>query len=122
VRLPRPDVRWWLRALERFGVAVCAEFGLDAVPSADGTGVFVGARKVASIGVAIRRWVNLHGIAVNVDMDLAPFQHIRPCGLDPERMSDLSRECGRCITLDEAKAAAWKALPLLRAGGEAVAR
>ena len=122
LRLPRRDVHAWLRALEAFGIAVCDAFGLAAAPSADGTGVFVAARKVASIGVAIRRWVNLHGIAVNVDMDLAPFRRIRPCGLDPERMSDLSREAGRHIPLDQAKAAARKALPLLCAGGEAVAR
>lgn len=106
VRLPRRDVRQWLHALERFGIAVCAEFGLRAEPAPDGNGVFVAGRKVASIGVAIRHWINLHGIAINVDMDLSGFRQIRPCGLDPEVMTDLSRAAGRQITLAEAKAAA----------------
>ena len=113
VPLPSHDLRRWLRAIESFGVEVCARFGLAAVASVDGTGVFVGARKVASIGVAVRHWINLHGIALNVDVDLAPFRAIRPCGLDPDIMSDLSRETGRRITLDEARSAAAASLPTL---------
>ena len=116
VPLPRRDVHHWLRALERFGMDICNGFGLEARPSVDGTGVFVGERKVASIGVAIRHWINLHGIAVNVNMDLAPFSRVRPCGLDPEIMSDLSRELSRDVTMDEAKEAARSALPALLAG------
>jgi lipoyl(octanoyl) transferase len=105
VPLPRRDVRAWLRALERFGIGVCAQLGVTAATHPDGTGVFTGGRKVASIGVAVRHWVNLHGIAFNVAMDLAPFFAVRPCGFDPAVMTDLSREAGRPITLDEAKAA-----------------
>lgn len=113
VALPERDVGAWLRRLEAFGVAVCERFGLEARASIDGTGVFVSAAKVASIGVAIRRWVNLHGIAINVDMDLDAFRSIRPCGLDPSAMSDLSRACGRRISLDEAKSAARASLGAL---------
>jgi lipoyl(octanoyl) transferase len=113
VPLPRRDVRAWLRALEAFGVAVCAEFGLDATPSVDGTGVFVGEQKVASIGIAVRHWINLHGIAINVDVDLTAFARIRPCGLDPEVMCDLTRLCRRSVTLDEARSAARRSLPVL---------
>lgn len=101
--LRRRDVRAWLRALEAFGVAICAGFELEAEPSVDGTGVFVGGFKVASIGVAIRRWINLHGISINVSMDLAPFHRVRPCGLDPEVMSDLATIAGREIGLGEVK-------------------
>ncbi len=122
VRLPKKDVRAWLRALEAFGVAVCAKFGLRGVPSVDGTGVFVGdpvdgARKIASIGVAIRHWINLHGISLNVDMDLTAFHSIRPCGLDPNVMTDLRRETGRSISLDEARTAAAACLPALLGSG-----
>jgi lipoyl(octanoyl) transferase len=119
VPLPRRDVRAWLRALESFGVAVCAEFDLAAEPSVDGTGVFVGGRKVASIGVAIRSWTNLHGISINVAMDLTAFQTIRPCGLDPDIMSDLSRCAGRSISLEEAIAAAVRQVPTLLRSTEA---
>ena len=117
VSLPSRDVRRWLRALESFGVRICAGFGLAAEPSVDGTGVFVGDRKVASIGVAIRHWISLHGISINVAIDGEPWQKIRPCGLAPERMSDLSREAGRAIGLDEARQQALAALPELLAQG-----
>ena len=113
LRLARRDARAWLRGLEAFGVSVCAELGLSATASEDGTGVFVDGRKVASIGVAIRRWVNLHGIAINVAMDLAAFAAIRPCGLDPSRMDDLSGRLGRRVPMREAEQAAEDRVALL---------
>ena len=90
---------------------------MRAEPSVDGTGVFVGGKKVASIGVAIRHWVNLHGIAINVAMDLVPFGRVRPCGLDPNIMSDLSRVLGRMVTLDEVKHSARAQVSLLATMG-----
>lgn len=105
VPLPQRDVRSWIRSFERFGISVCARFGLEAEASVDGTGVFVGRAKVASIGVAIRHWISLHGISINVDMDLRPWHRVRPCGLDPSVMSDLSRAAGRRITMDEVRRA-----------------
>jgi lipoate-protein ligase B len=110
VRLPRRDLRDWLRRFEAFGAAVCAAFGLEGVPSVDGTGVFVGGKKVASIGVAVKHWISLHGIAINVAMDPVVWRAVRPCGLPPEIMSDLSTLAGRGITLDQAKAAARAAV------------
>lgn len=110
VRLPRRDVGAWLRRLEAFGAAVCASFDLRAEPSACGTGVFVAGRKVGSIGIAVRRWVNLHGVAINVDMDLEPFFAIRPCGLAPETITDLSRAAGKIVSVTDARRAAESAL------------
>lgn len=115
VELGTRDARAWLRALESFGIAVCARFGVVATGSGDGTGVFVGGRKVASIGVAIRRWVAFHGLALNVAMDLAPFHAIRPCGLAPEVMVDLSTLLKRPVDLAEAKAHARAEVSLLAA-------
>lgn len=113
IRLPKRDVRDWLQRLERLGIAVCAEFGLAGTASVDGTGVFVGTRKVASIGVAIRQWTNLHGISINVGMDLASWHRVQPCGLPPETMSDLSTEAGKPIELQAVKAAVRKQLFVL---------
>lgn len=113
VRLPRRDVRAWLRALEAFGIALCSAFGVAAHTSEDGSGVFAGGSKVGSIGVAIRHWINLHGLALNVDMDLQPFHAVRPCGLDPQIVSDLSRIAGRRITMADARAAVPDALATL---------
>ena len=106
VPLPRKDIRHWLRALERFGIAICAHFDLRGTSRHDGAGVFVGGRKVASIGVAIRRWINLHGICINVAMDLSVYDRVRPCGLDPSVMSDRSRATGCPIAMQEARRAA----------------
>ena len=102
--------RAWLRRLQAFGAAVCAQLGVTAERSPDHTGVYVAGRKVGSIGVAVRRWVNLHGIALNVAMDLAPFFAVRPCGLPPATMTDLSRAAGRPIAMAEAIAAARQAI------------
>jgi lipoate-protein ligase B len=115
VRLPRRDVHDWLCRLEAFGMAIAASFGLRAEASVDGTGVFVDGRKIASIGVAVKRWINLHGIAVNVAMDAAPWRAIRPCGLAPEIMSDLSSAAGRAIDLAAAISAARARLFVLTA-------
>jgi lipoyl(octanoyl) transferase len=111
--LPRRDVRAWLRRLEAFGVAVAAAFGVHATPSVDGTGVFVGQKKFASIGIAVQRWINLHGISINVAMDLAPWYSVRPCGLSPDIMTDLSSAAGRRLTMLEVKEAARAALSVL---------
>jgi len=111
--LVRRDVRAWLRALERFGIAVCRRFGLDAQASLDGTGVFVGERKVASIGVAIRHWISTHGIAINVAIEPAAFTGIRPCGRSPEIMSDLSSCAGRTLTVAAVRSAAEAELSVL---------
>mgnify|MGYP002623747627 FL=1 len=120
VRLPRRDVRDWLRRLERFGVRVAARFGLAAEPSVDGTGVFVDGRKIASIGVAVRRWTNLHGIGINVAMDAAPWRAVRPCGLSPDVMTDLSRAAGVPISMADAAAAAAAAISVLVDPGDPV--
>jgi lipoyl(octanoyl) transferase len=114
IRLPSRDARAWLRSLERLGVAVCGAFGLAATASDNGTGVFVDGKKVISIGVAIRRWISLHGLAINVDMDLAAFHRIRPCGLDPAVMTDLSRLAGRRIALGEVAQVVRAHAPMLQ--------
>lgn len=113
VRLPRRDVRGWLRRLETLGVRVAAAFGLHAEPSVDGTGVFVAGRKFASIGVHVKHWINLHGIAINVAMDLQPWHDVRPCGLAPEIMTDLARATGRAIAMADAVAAATASVSVL---------
>ncbi len=113
VRLPRRDVRDWLRRLEAFGVAVAAHFGVAAEPSVDGTGVFANGRKFASIGVAVKHWINLHGIGINIAMDLQPWHAVRPCGLPADIMTDLGRAAGKSITMAQAVVAARAALSLL---------
>jgi len=120
MKLPRRDVRDWLRRIERFGVAIARAFDLDAEPSVDGTGVFVDGRKFASIGVAVKRWTNLHGIGVNVAVEGSPWQAVRPCGLSPEIMTDLSAASGRSLTVPQVAEAARDAVSVLTAPGDGI--
>jgi lipoyl(octanoyl) transferase len=93
------DVVAYVRTLERALVGALGEEGLVArARPADGpdfTGVWVGDRKIASIGVHVARGVTTHGFAVNVENDLQPFGWIVPCGLEGVRMTSLIRETGR---------------------------
>lgn len=86
---PDHDVNAYIRRLERLLVEELAELALRAEGRDNATGVWVGDRKVASIGIAIRKWVTYHGIAINVVNDLSPFHLISPCGFSPEVMARL---------------------------------
>jgi len=93
------DVIAHLRTMESAIVAALAEEGVDArgrvEDGADFTGVWVGERKIASLGVHVSRGVSTHGFAVNVENDLQPFEWVVPCGLEGVRMTSLTRELGR---------------------------
>lgn len=73
-------VRALVEGLERAIVATVAEWGIEAAGRRDAPGVYVGGRKLASIGLRIRRAHSYHGLALNVAMDLEPFRRINPCG------------------------------------------
>lgn len=96
------DLHVYLRALEDFLVSVCAHFGVAAERREGLTGTWVGEKKIASIGVGVRRWVSLHGFALNVCGDLAPFDEITPCGIAGVKMTSLARERGAAVTVEEA--------------------
>ena len=83
----RRDVHRYLRDLEEVVIRVLAEVGIEGRRREGATGVWIGERKVCSIGVALRRWVAWHGLALNVHTDLEAFRRFRPCGLDPEVMT-----------------------------------
>lgn len=77
----RRDLHAYLRFLEEVLIHAVGRFGLAAVRREGKTGIWIGRRKVAAIGVAVRRWVTYHGFALNVNPDLAHFQGIVPCGI-----------------------------------------
>ena len=90
----RPDIRWYVRTLEEVLLGSLAELGIDAGRRPGLPGVWVGERKIASIGVAVRRWVTWHGFALNVGPDLGGFDAITPCGIDGVRMTSVAGEGG----------------------------
>jgi len=84
-------------ALEQATVDALAEWDVEARARPDAPGVYVGEKKVASIGLRVRRGASYHGIAINVDMDLEPFTRINPCGyagLEMTQISDLGGPSG----------------------------
>ena len=93
------DVVGYVRMLEAALVTALGEEGIRArarpEDGPDYTGVWVGERKIASIGVHVARGVTTHGFAVNVENDLQPFQWIVPCGLEGVQMTSLIKETGR---------------------------
>jgi lipoyl(octanoyl) transferase len=90
------DVVGHIRTLEQAIVGALGEEGIDAharpEDGPDYTGVWVGERKIASLGVHVQKGVTTHGFAVNVENDLQPFEWVVPCGLDGVRMTSVSRE------------------------------
>jgi lipoate-protein ligase B len=86
----RRDLHRYLRDLEEVVLGVLGEFGVVGTRRDGLTGVWIGERKVCSIGVAVRRWVTFHGLALNLHTDPAAFQGLRPCGLEPDVMTRLA--------------------------------
>jgi lipoyl(octanoyl) transferase len=94
-----------LRSLEEALIRACADFGVQAGRREGLTGVWVENRKLASIGVGVRKWISMHGFAINITKEsLPPFFAITPCGLDGVSMTSLATEAGREITVREAAA------------------
>jgi lipoate-protein ligase B len=86
----RRDVSRYLRNLERALIAALRDFDIVAARRDGMTGVWAGPAKIASIGVGIRRWVTLHGFALNVTTDLAYFDAIVPCGIEGCQMTSIA--------------------------------
>ena len=101
------DLHVYLRNLEESLIRALARFDLAGERKSGWTGVWTagGARKLASIGVAVKRWVTMHGFALNVSTDLARFAAINPCGLDAAVMGSMSGELGRPVAMAAVKAA-----------------
>lgn len=85
-------VRDWVTCIERTVVATLAEYGVESYPKADAPGVYVGGKKIASLGLRVRRGSSYHGVAINLDMDLSPFARINPCGYEGLMMTQLVDE------------------------------
>jgi lipoate-protein ligase B len=96
------DLHRWMRDLEETMLQVLASFGLEGERRAPHTGAWCRGRKAASIGVKVRRWASLHGIALNCSCALEPFDWIVPCGIPGSPMTSLTELGGRLITPESA--------------------
>lgn len=88
------NVRQLVTALEQTVVATLAEYGIQAYPKPDAPGVYIEGRKICSLGLRIRKGCSFHGLALNINMDLAPFLNINPCGYAGLQMCQLKEFIG----------------------------
>ena len=106
------DLHIYLRFLEEFLIRLCAEHGVKASRRDGLTGVWVGEKKIASLGVGVKKWVAMHGFALNVrESSLPAFAHITPCGIAGVEMTCLEIESRTRISMAEITARAAEMFP-----------
>ncbi len=88
------DLHLFLRNMEEGIITTLSRYGLEAGRSEGKTGVWLSGRKLASMGIACRKWVTFHGLALNVNTDLSYFQRINPCGFEASVMTSVAAELG----------------------------
>lgn len=101
------DLHHYLRALEEAVLAACRAMGLQARRREGLTGVWIADRKLASIGIGVKRWISMHGVAINIGGDLSPFEQITPCGIAGVTMTSLERELGASMGVERAARTFW---------------
>jgi lipoyl(octanoyl) transferase len=101
LRRARLGIRDLVTALERSVIDMAAEWGIAAEARREAPGVYVGGKKLASVGIRVRRGASYHGLAVNVSLDLEPFRRINPCGYQGLEMTQF-RELGGMETVPSA--------------------
>ncbi len=112
------DLLKYLRFLENLLIDVLADCGLVGIRREGLTGVWIGHRKIASIGVGVRHWVTMHGFGLNVCGELDGFAKIIPCGISGVEMTSIEREHGHPATVREvADLVAQRFLPALASLG-----
>lgn len=99
----RKDVHHYLRSLEMITIRSLDGFGLRGERNPPWTGVWIEKRKIASIGIAVRRGITYHGLALNVNTDLTYFNRIIPCGLAWADITSIQKELGKELSLEQVK-------------------
>jgi lipoyl(octanoyl) transferase len=97
----RQDVRKYVAALEEVMIRIAASYGITAERVAGLNGAWVGENKLGAVGVRLRRWVTMHGLALNVSTALDAFDLIVPCGIKGRGVTSLERELGRAVPMAE---------------------
>ena len=96
------DLHTYIHAIEHALVLTCKDFGVNASIKEGLTGVWAGEKKLASIGVGVRKWISMHGFAINITPEsLTGFNHITPCGIQGVTMTTVCDEADKNITTKE---------------------
>ena len=99
----RLDINQYVRILEAVGIELLAELGVPSERRQGFPGLWVGPRKIASLGVRVSRFVTCHGLAINIQNDLSIFQLLVPCGLDGVQMTSVQKETGQMHDMEQIK-------------------
>lgn len=91
----------YVNGLEEAAIGVLADWGIRGEHNSRGRGVWVGDGKIAFVGLNVRRWVTMHGIALNADPDLSHFDLINPCGMPDVEATSISNEIGKQIPMND---------------------
>ncbi len=98
LRLLGKDLHAYIRALEEALIQTCLEYGIKAKRQEGLTGVWTNGKKLASIGVGVKKWISMHGFAINITQEsLRGFSSITPCGIDQVVMTSVENECGKPV-------------------------
>ena len=95
------DLHRWMRGLEQTVIEALREFDLNGERLDVNSGVWINEKKVCAIGIKIKRWVSMHGIAINCNPDLMPFSTIIPCGIRSHGVTSISQELGRIVIVED---------------------
>ncbi len=104
IRLKKKDLRWFADRFLRVVISLLADYDIQGHLKEGEPGVWVDNRKICSFGIALKKWVSCHGIALNMNNSLDTFSMIVPCGRPDEQVTSLAQELGHSVDLAEAQA------------------
>ena len=93
----------YVRQLEAIGIDLLEQFGISAARRKGYPGLWIGEKKIGAIGVQLKKWVTLHGMAININNDLAIFANIVPCGIEGVRITSVKNETGTAKSMSQVK-------------------
>jgi lipoate-protein ligase B len=103
LKMKQRDLHLFVRQLLTVVSTVLDDYGLAPELKNGNPGIWVDSAKIASIGMAVRKWVTYHGVSLNVNMDLTPFQWIVPCGHPNARITSIKQLLGRSVDMETVK-------------------
>ena len=103
LRQARLGIREYIHKLEQIGIELLKQLGVAAERRCGFVGLWVGGRKIASIGIRVSKFVTCHGMAINISNDLSIYDHIVPCGIEGVEMTSVLRQTGKQYSIDKVK-------------------
>jgi len=102
------NIKDYVNMLEEIMIKTAADFGVKASGHPKNRGIWVGENKLGSLGIRVSRGITYHGIALNVNLSLKPFQWINPCGLDNVQMTSIQNETGCHLNINQVRESLMK--------------